>query len=224
MATEAGWAGIRPVAMWIVGANTLTRATVRRADLDSQSNNLRVVVGMSGWHSRSVERLAHEHGRPIDEGVLLAHRNEDIATKASATADPVDGHISRMCLIDNFARGSVVFAIMDRVYGSAPLGCLNHGEDGLAAPIAQDTVVTIHGRDVTLSTEQREAIALGVGDIPITAIQAVFGTGKTVVGAIIAARWTTGGAFVLATASSNAAVARIAQTMLSPSDYRDLNV
>ncbi|KAK6764886.1 hypothetical protein RB195_024997 [Necator americanus] len=94
MTTEAECAGSRPVAMWIVGANTTTRATVRRADLDSQSKNLRVVVDISGWHSRSVERLAHEHGCPIDEGILL-----DIAirlTKASAAANPVDEHISRM--------------------------------------------------------------------------------------------------------------------------------
>ncbi|KAK6760823.1 hypothetical protein RB195_022041 [Necator americanus] len=221
MATEVRWAGSRPVAMWVVGANTLTRATVRRANLDSQSKNLRVVVDISGWHNRSVERLAHEHGRPFDEGVFL-----DVAarlTKASAAANPVDEHISRMCLIDNFARGSVALAIMDRVYGSAPLGCLNRGEEKPTALITQDMIVTIHGR-VTLSTEQRETTALGADSIPITVIQAAFGTGKTVVGAIIAARWATGDAPVLATASTNAAVAQFAQTMLSLSAYRDLNV
>ncbi|KAK6755641.1 hypothetical protein RB195_014174 [Necator americanus] len=119
--------------MWIVGANTLTHATVRRADLDSQFKNLRVVFDISGWHNRSVERLAHEHGRPINEDVLF-----DIVvrlTKASAAANPVNEHISRMRFIDNFVRGSVVLAIMDRVYGSATLGCLNRGE-GAAAPIA----------------------------------------------------------------------------------------
>ncbi|KAK6760510.1 hypothetical protein RB195_021830 [Necator americanus] len=77
----------------------------------------------------------------------------------------------------------VALAIMDRVYSSATLDCLNRGE----GPIAQDVVVTIHDRDVTLSTEQCEAIAMGVGGFPITAIHAAFRTGKTVAGAITAA-------------------------------------
>ncbi|KAK6733231.1 hypothetical protein RB195_017157 [Necator americanus] len=70
-----------------------------------------------------------------------------------------------------------------------------------------------------IATEQRETIVLGVGGI-----QAGFGTGKTIFGAIIAARWAAGVASTLATASTNAAVAQFAQTMLSLSAYRYLNV
>ncbi|KAL6723626.1 hypothetical protein Aduo_018609 [Ancylostoma duodenale] len=50
-----------------------------------------------------------------------------------------------------------------------------------------ESVYNLNGQDVTLSEEQREAVDFAASTLPVVGIQAAFGTGKTVVGAIIAA-------------------------------------
>ncbi|KAL6739308.1 hypothetical protein Aduo_012779 [Ancylostoma duodenale] len=72
--------------------------------------------------------------------------------------------------------------------------------------------------------EQRNAVDLGTGTLPIVDIQAAFGAGETVVGAIIAARRASDGKRVVMMASTNAAVAQFAQTLLSLTAFRHLHV
>ncbi|VDO91204.1 unnamed protein product [Heligmosomoides polygyrus] len=84
--------------------------------------------------------------------------------------------------------------------------------------------ISINRRLVTLTEDQRQALAIGTTSFPIVGIQAAFGTGKTVVGACIAARQARGGARIILTASTNAAVAQITETILSLDAFVDLDV
>ncbi|EPB76492.1 hypothetical protein ANCCEY_04392 [Ancylostoma ceylanicum] len=113
---------------------------------------------------------------------------------------------------------------MDRLYGAAPLGCSNHDEPVLFEIAEGELVYNINEQDVTLSEEQRKAVDLGTSSLPIVGIQAAFGTGKTVVGSIIAVRQAAAGKSVIVTASTNAAVAQFTQTILSLTAYRHLRV
>ncbi|KAK6760955.1 hypothetical protein RB195_022141 [Necator americanus] len=121
-----------------------------------------------------------------------------------------------MHLVDNFARGSVSLAIMDRVFSSATHGCLSRKEEGPASPIAHDADVT--SMIVTSLFRRSNAKTYHWGLIA-SPFRAAFGTDKTNVGAIFAARWAAGGAPVLATTSTDVTVAQFAQTMLSLSAY-----
>ncbi|KAK6759129.1 hypothetical protein RB195_016382 [Necator americanus] len=172
----------------------------------TQTKNLNVIIDICPWSNRAVERFAREHGCPTNEGFFI-----DVAvrlTKASSAGE----HVSKMRISDNIERGSAALAIMDRVYGAAALGCHNQSKMRPIDPVEQESIVTVQDHDI-LSSQQHDAIGLGIGDIPIAAIQAGFRIGKTVVGAIIAARWTAGGVLVLATASTNAAVSQFTATI-----------
>ncbi|KAK5970534.1 hypothetical protein GCK32_022845 [Trichostrongylus colubriformis] len=72
--------------------------------------------------------------------------------------------------------------------------------------------------------DQARAVQLGLAQHPILAIQAAFGTGKTVVGALIAVRLATSYQPVLVTATTNVAVAQLTDTLLKLKDHRDLNI
>ncbi|KAL6730202.1 hypothetical protein Aduo_001190 [Ancylostoma duodenale] len=113
---------------------------------------------------------------------------------------------------------------MDRIYGATELGCPYRTEPALYEMEEGESVYNLDGQDVTLSEEQRKAVDLGTSTLPIVGIQAAFGTGKTVVGAIIAARRAHAGKRVVMMASTNAAVAQFTQTLLSLTAYRHLNV
>nr|CDJ87113.1 unnamed protein product [Haemonchus contortus] len=78
---------------------------------------------------------------------------------------------------------------------------------------------------VTLTEDQKDAVRVGSGRLPIVAIQAAYGTGKTLVGALIAALSSqTPDTTVIVTTSTNAAVAQFAETLLSLGDFPNLNV
>ncbi|XGW34135.1 hypothetical protein V3C99_018158 [Haemonchus contortus] len=73
----------------------------------------------------------------------------------------------------------------------------------------------VNQRTLTLTPDQRDAIRVGASRIPLVAIKAAFGTGKTLVGALIAALSAkTPKTTVILTTSTNAAVAQLTETLL----------
>uniref|UniRef100_A0A7I4YL56 AAA_12 domain-containing protein n=1 Tax=Haemonchus contortus TaxID=6289 RepID=A0A7I4YL56_HAECO len=78
---------------------------------------------------------------------------------------------------------------------------------------------------VVLTQDQKEAVRLGCSNEPIVGIQAAFGTGKTLIGAIIAALSSDSpNTTVIVTTSTNAAVAQFTDTLLSLGDFSHLRV
>ncbi|EPB70379.1 hypothetical protein ANCCEY_10528 [Ancylostoma ceylanicum] len=75
-----------------------------------------------------------------------------------------------------------------------------------------------------MRADQIHALELGGEEHPVLAIQAAYGTGKTVVGAFLAACLANPGHIIVATATTNTAVAQFADTLLSLSEYRHLNI
>ncbi|XGW30777.1 hypothetical protein V3C99_009609, partial [Haemonchus contortus] len=86
------------------------------------------------------------------------------------------------------------------------------------------TSIRVGRRNLHLRKEQALAVQLGTGDYPILAIQAAFGTGKTLVGAVIAARLASAGQQVIVTATTNVAVAQFTDTLLQLEDYNHLHI
>ncbi|KHJ94973.1 zinc knuckle [Oesophagostomum dentatum] len=130
--------------------------------------------------------------------------------------------ISRMDVFEKIKPGTVTDNIINIVYGGQAVE-QDSEEEGI--PTEQELSVTVRGRRITLTQDQRDAVALGNANHPIVALQAAFGTGKTVVGAIIAARHAMlSGKSVLVTASTNAAVAQFAETLLSIEEFSTVRV
>ncbi|WKX95130.1 hypothetical protein Q1695_011969 [Nippostrongylus brasiliensis] len=105
-----------------------------------------------------------------------------------------------------------------RLYGATPLTFAAAPDGTYEYPPlfeVDDSPIVIGGRNVTLTPDQRQALALGNANFPIVGIQAASGTGKTVVGACIALQQARAGAHVIVTTTTNAAVAQITETILS---------
>ncbi|WKX90755.1 hypothetical protein Q1695_009530 [Nippostrongylus brasiliensis] len=87
-------------------------------------------------------------------------------------------------------------------------------------------VVQLESSTITLRADQAQPVRMGDTDVPLLAIQAAFGTGKTVVGALIAARLATNSpdTLVIAMAVTNGAVAQFTDTLLRLAEFRHLNV
>lgn len=76
---------------------------------------------------------------------------------------------------------STAYKIIELVHGA-------HSTQWVELVIAEDQVFyIIRGREIALTRDQREVLALVCSERPIVAIQAVCGTGKSLLGAIIAA-------------------------------------
>ncbi|KAK6052815.1 hypothetical protein COOONC_09681 [Cooperia oncophora] len=94
----------------------------------------------------------------------------------------------------------------------------------LPPPSDTDRSFRVSGRRITLTRDQKDAVRVGTGNLPIVALQAAFGTGKTLVGSLIAALTAKPGSTVIVTTSTNAAVAQFAETLLSLDDFPRLKV
>ncbi|VDO30107.1 unnamed protein product [Heligmosomoides polygyrus] len=116
--------------------------------------------------------------------------------------------------------------ILDAVYGATPLSCVEESQQNTVPTIlvVNGSPISIIRRSVILTEDQRQALAIGTTPFPIVGIQAVFGTDKTVVGACVAARQARGGSRIIVTATTNAAVAQITDTILSVDAFADLPI
>ncbi|KAK6014409.1 hypothetical protein OSTOST_20207 [Ostertagia ostertagi] len=112
--------------------------------------------------------------------------------------------------------------ILDTVYGSPirPFYVSSLTHQAAPPPIS----VRLRGTRLDLREDQARAVQMGTENRPILAVQAAYGTGKTLVAAIIAARLATPGNLLVATATTNVAVAHLTATLLALNDYQDLRV
>ncbi|RCN41055.1 hypothetical protein ANCCAN_13001 [Ancylostoma caninum] len=223
MPSEAGWGNQRPRVIWIAGASKLSYAKVRSMEVHPQDKALNVCVEAYTWSHGTISSCVENHGRYIEGAAFV-----DVCvrlSRASSLANPVYESIARMDIYKNLSANSTANAVVDTVYGRTPLGCDNSDDVTRFTPWTGEHACSISGRVVNLTHDQRDAVALGVSQLPVVAIQAAFGTGKTVVGALIAAQFAAErGIPVIVTATTNAAVAQFTETILSLDTYRNLAI
>ncbi|XGW10416.1 hypothetical protein V3C99_012144 [Haemonchus contortus] len=128
-----------------------------------------------------------------------------------------------MQTLAHLSLASLASRIADLDYGGpqdAPMDQAEAGDPIVVAPSFQ-----IRGTTMVLTNDPVEAVRLAVSNEPIVATQAAFGTGKTMVGAIIAAFIASRPqSIVVVTATNNAAVAQFTETLLSLDDFAHLEV
>ncbi|WKY05445.1 hypothetical protein Q1695_006008 [Nippostrongylus brasiliensis] len=181
MTSECGWTSQRPVYLWIVGAETLCRASIQRAHFSFEERALHVRTIAPAYDHRgtmaSITRLGiiSDNSATVDIFVKLG--------RVPSGADPVYEIIASSQLFESadFSGDSRGVQVLDMVYAQSRRGCTS---DGL---LQYSTTFSVGGSQITLRPEQMEAIRLSDDRFPVVGIQAAFGTGKTVVGAIIAA-------------------------------------
>lgn len=138
-----------------------------------------------------------------------------------ADADPVYEIILSLQLFKgvSFASGSRAADVLDTVYVGV------RAPSGPVGPIAGHERMSIGGRTLDLQPDQVNALQLATVDQPVIAIHAAFGTGKTVIGALLAARiFRSQQSTVVATTTTNTAVAQFTDTLLRLDDHRDLDI
>ncbi|KAK5972130.1 hypothetical protein GCK32_006622, partial [Trichostrongylus colubriformis] len=215
MNTEAGWSRHRPVGVWLMGAFAFLRMTVDSVTQMRATRELRVQLQAYPWSHKPLLRLTRKVGRVAGNAAFLEACVK--LGKLPSNAIPAYEAVTRMSLLSDIPEGSRANAIMNAVYGATPLGCLVRDQSHLwpIKVVVDESAISIHGRRVHLTQDQRQAITFGIAGFHILGIQAAFGTGKTVVGAAIAAMQANEGRYVIVSASTNAAVAQFTETILS---------
>ncbi|VDO31660.1 unnamed protein product [Haemonchus placei] len=129
--------------------------------------------------------------------------------------------VSRSSMFENLQTDSIGHQVIDLVFGrprpnaDQPLQL----RDPPNLPQV-DWTFSVQQQMVVLTPDQKEAVRLGCSNEPIVGIQADFGTGKTLIGSIIAALSSdTPKTTVIVTTTTNAAVAQFFDTLLSPDDF-----
>ncbi|EYB99774.1 hypothetical protein Y032_0120g930 [Ancylostoma ceylanicum] len=221
MSSEAGWAKGRPTELWVEGSLEASHMLVHHVGVNPRGRELHITLIAHRWSHSSVRQAVETSGRRVGAQIFF-----DACIKLGRPpimAEPAYEIISRMNIFENILPGTIADAIINRVYGLTPLGCAEEDDEQQEAPIEEEISLTIQGHPTVLTPDQRQAVALGCAGYPIIALQAAFGTGKTVVGAAIAARQALSAhEKIVVTASTNAAVAQFAETLLSIADYSEL--
>ncbi|VDO19669.1 unnamed protein product, partial [Heligmosomoides polygyrus] len=179
---------------------------------------------------QSTSHLAQHVNR--GNAVLAEGFNETKQEPGPATTGPTDRilfsalTVAALTIIHgsvSLHEGNPAAQILNRVYGAAELGCDEQEESTPPIP-ARLYLGTIKGTRVFLTDDQNNAVNVGTSALyPIVAIQAAFGTGKTVVGAMIT--WLQSvTSSVIVTASTNAAVAQFAETVKSIAEFADVQL
>uniref|UniRef100_A0A7I4XWS9 AAA_12 domain-containing protein n=1 Tax=Haemonchus contortus TaxID=6289 RepID=A0A7I4XWS9_HAECO len=221
MASEAGWVPQRPVALHILGSTTICRAKVASVEVIPDQRALSVTIEAFIWSHRSINDALHRYGRYT--GALTFVIIDVRLGRQTNRADPIYEAIAHMQTLTDLSHTSLASRIADLVYGGpqdAPMEQAEAGDPIVVAPSFQ-----IRGTTMVLTNDQVAAVRLAVSNEPIVAIQAAFGTGKTMVGAIIAALIASRQpSIVVVTATTNAAVAQFTETLLSLDDFAHLEV
>ncbi|XGW34682.1 hypothetical protein V3C99_018573 [Haemonchus contortus] len=112
--------------------------------------------------------------------------------------------------------------ILDWVYGAACPPRTLAIED--ADPTDSPSSVRFRGSRLHLRDDQRRAINMGLAGLPLLAIRAAYGSGKTVIGAFFAALLAERQSFGIVTATTNVACAQFTESILRLDDYSHLAV
>ncbi|EPB67806.1 hypothetical protein ANCCEY_13099 [Ancylostoma ceylanicum] len=220
MSSESGWTVQRPADVWIEHSSIVGRTLIKQTQFSFTSRALDVQLHTMISSHQSLQRAVRRHSR-MDNG----QRVVDMCVKLTRAPTGTDPVYELLAGEELFAEFSATYAcrgndVLDKVYGNAD------------RPIPQRQVpypplprsVTIGSSTFQLRADQIHALELGGEEHPVLAIQAAYGTGKTVVGALLAARLANPGHIIVATATTNTAVAQFADTLLSLSEYRHLNI
>ncbi|KAK5984146.1 hypothetical protein GCK32_022901, partial [Trichostrongylus colubriformis] len=226
MAQDSGWNRGRMVDFWITGAEQTTQMRVDSVLHDLDTRQLSVRVTGFTWNHATLTRLVSEHGRTVnDHRVIDGYVRLGKLTKSANAANEA---VSRMLhIVERVEQGTIGHRILDAVYRKpAPAAALpTTNASQPTSPHPFPDTFRVNQQTITLTTDQRASLELGLANHPIAEIQAVFGTGKTVLGAIIA------GLLVqrkqgplIVTATTNNAVAHFANTMLSIEEFRNVRL
>ncbi|XGW34069.1 hypothetical protein V3C99_018103 [Haemonchus contortus] len=205
MSSECGWTNQRPVYLWIVGSRSLLRTIIQQAVHSFEDRSIAVRLVVPAWAHRYAVRATARRARTRDN-VTTVRVCVRLAPPPFG-AEPLYELISQSQLFGEFPENSQATAVLNAIYGQQRIEA---GPDG---PQHENVSVSVGGRSFTLREDQVAALRMSERRLPILAIQAAFGTGKTVVGALIAAR--TFSKFqerVIATTSTNTAVAQLTDT------------
>uniref|UniRef100_A0A7I4YEP8 AAA_12 domain-containing protein n=1 Tax=Haemonchus contortus TaxID=6289 RepID=A0A7I4YEP8_HAECO len=217
MSSECGWTNQHPVHLWIVGSRFVINATIQQADHSHKDRSIAVRLVVPGWRSDDVARSVSVFNTTKDDVTTV-----EICAKLGSPpvgAEPLYELISKGQLFGNFSEGSQAEAVLNSVYGMrrAPIGPTDLRPEHV--------IVSVGGTPCFLRHDQMEALRMADLNLPVIAIQGAFGTGKTFVGALAAARtFTLSNEYVIATTSTNTAVAHFTDMLLRLDDYKHLNI
>ncbi|CAJ0600329.1 unnamed protein product [Cylicocyclus nassatus] len=208
MTNEAGWTNMRAVIIHVIGANFITCAQVRAVEYREDERMLIITISAFHWNHRRLTRAVTQHA--VDGHVEICVK----LGPQSTSSNPIYDIISRTSVFEQLSPGSRGDEAIDAGYGRGKMSCANKDDPVMYDPDDGEVECVVNGRRVELTLEQRRAVALGLSRYPLVGIQAAFGTGKTLIGALIAATSATS-APVIVVAQTNAAVAHFTNILLS---------
>uniref|UniRef100_A0A7I5E7P7 AAA_12 domain-containing protein n=1 Tax=Haemonchus contortus TaxID=6289 RepID=A0A7I5E7P7_HAECO len=220
--TESGWNSHRIVFLWIIGSASVVSARVESIEANFYDGTLSIqLVALPRFHHalmRAISRYSWE-----ENGTLFVEMCVKLDRLPVSTV-PILHIVSQYKLFDNISRNSRCQAeqVLDAVYNNFS----QHKFVDVRLPNERrEERILFDGKLFDLHPGQLAAIRLGCGNHPIVAIQGGYGTGKTLVAALIAAKCARQrNGFVVVLATSNGAVAQITNTILGLEQYKDLSV
>nr|CDJ86557.1 unnamed protein product [Haemonchus contortus] len=186
MASEAGWAPGRHVVLWVVGSPSLVWAKVVTLVNFSDRKQLNLTLEAFPWANHTFLRAIRQNGRDSDGSRVFDACIR--LSRANVAANPIYDLVSRLDIfagLNPYSMGDQVINILcsNQEAGASEQEYLR----SLPAPSQEARSFRVNQRTLTLTPDQRDAIRIGASRIPLVAIQAAFGTGKTLVGSLIAA-------------------------------------
>uniref|UniRef100_A0A0N4VSJ4 AAA_11 domain-containing protein n=1 Tax=Haemonchus placei TaxID=6290 RepID=A0A0N4VSJ4_HAEPC len=220
MASDGGWARA-PVVLWVTNSSTMSRARITEvrynfddmtleAELHADSRSHPVLLA-------AISKFGHINTERNTAKVRICIR----LTSAETGTDPVFELLASENLFPHrdTPLSSPTRTILDSLYAGRPRDMRN-----IRPPPPSNISASLDSHRVQLRDDQARAVTIGESRHPLLAIQAAFGTGKTVVGALLAARLAAPGQLVIATATTNVAVAQFTDTLLKLDDIRHLSI
>ncbi|KAK5977846.1 hypothetical protein GCK32_003059 [Trichostrongylus colubriformis] len=225
MPHEAGRARGRMVDFWITGADHTTRMRVDSTFLDMDSRKLSVRVAGFTWNHVALVGLLSEHGQTQgDRRVIIGYVRLGKLTKS---ADAANEAVSRMLHnVECVEVGTVGHHILDNVYRKHPQTPPPLPTEGSQPPLPNlpDTFRS-NQQLITLTQDQREALAPAMAGHPIAGINAAFGIGKTFLASVIAGLLIQAGEGpVIVTTTTNNGAAHFTNTLLAIEEFRSLRL
>ncbi|VDO32736.1 unnamed protein product [Haemonchus placei] len=173
----------------------------------TRTGSIAVRLVVPAWGYNYAVRTASRFAITRDDAIAV-----DVCVKLESLpsgAKPLYELISQHQLFGRFDDDSLAAIILDTVYGTrvTPLGS--------AGPQPKHVYVSVHGRSFPLRSDQIAALQMDDRHLLILAIQAAFGTGKTLIAALIAIRThlvTAEHQQVIATTMTNTAAAQFTDT------------
>ncbi|XGW09755.1 hypothetical protein V3C99_011768 [Haemonchus contortus] len=220
--TESGWNPHRIAFLWIIGSGSVVSARVESIESNYYDGTFSVqLVALPRFHHSLIRAISRYSWK--EKGSLFVEMCVKL-DRLSVSTFPILHIVSQYKLFDNISRNSRCQAeqVLDAVYNNSS----QHKFVDVRLPDERrEERISLDGKLFELHPDQVDAIRLGCGKHPIVAIQGGYGTGKTLVAALIAAKCARQHkGFVVVLAVSNGAVAQITNTILGLEKYKDLSV